>query len=186
MSVWFQAQIALRSKYFFWISYRTYISLSPVHLQGCPDGSYQDRVGQDTCNECPAGSFSAGASSNCTQCAPGSYQPEAGTARCLSCPLNSYTVNNGSSACQPCEDGWFTFEEGSSACTPCLPGYSRVGNTSECEKCTPGSYSAAGKGCLMHLRLSGVRFIAFFQYGAVTRTKYSFQLEEPHLCFAKC
>lgn len=72
----------------------------------CPEGSYQDQLGQDTCKLCPAGTHSqtigADRLSQCLPCTPGTYQDEAGKQVCKICADTAFSPVSGSTACETC------------------------------------------------------------------------------------
>lgn len=72
----------------------------------CPEGSYQDQLGQDSCKLCPSGTHSqtigAESLSQCVPCAPGSYQDEPGKQTCKVCGDTAFSPTSGSTFCETC------------------------------------------------------------------------------------
>jgi simple sugar transport system substrate-binding protein len=72
----------------------------------CPEGSYQDQLGQTTCKLCPAGTFSktigADTLSQCLPCPTGSYQDETGKQACKICADTAFSATSGSVSCETC------------------------------------------------------------------------------------
>ncbi|XP_059181518.1 signal peptide, CUB and EGF-like domain-containing protein 1 isoform X2 [Centropristis striata] len=118
----------------------------------CPPGSYQDTVGQLSCEpcpstegqgiagaknvsqcggQCPAGHFSADGFRPCQPCALGSYQPEPGRVLCFLCGGGIMTKYEGSMSFRDCE-----------AKVHCAPGHYYNSSTHRCIRCPAGTYQS--------------------------------------------
>lgn len=113
----------------------------------CPPGYFQNLTGQTTCQVCPQGTYSDEyGSSVCKKCNPGNYQDQFQQTSCLKCPLGTSNSNIGSSSisdCILCLEGTFSPFEGLHYCIPCGLGYfsNNTGQTI-CSICPPGHYSS--------------------------------------------
>ncbi|XP_010788447.1 signal peptide, CUB and EGF-like domain-containing protein 1, partial [Notothenia coriiceps] len=116
----------------------------------CLPGTYQDTLGQLSCEPCPGieGQGIAGAKnvSQCGgQCPAGHFSPD-GFRPCLSCPLGSYQPEPGRVLCFPCGGGILTKFEASTAFRDCeakvhcAPGHYYNSSTHRCIRCTGGTY----------------------------------------------
>ncbi|XP_034073566.1 signal peptide, CUB and EGF-like domain-containing protein 1 [Gymnodraco acuticeps] len=116
----------------------------------CLPGTYQDTLGQLSCEPCPGieGQGIAGAKnvSQCGgQCPAGHFSPD-GFRPCLSCPLGSYQPETGRVLCFPCGGGILTKFEASTAFRDCeakvhcAPGHYYNSSTHRCIRCTGGTY----------------------------------------------
>uniref|UniRef100_H3CFP6 Signal peptide, CUB and EGF-like domain-containing protein 1 n=1 Tax=Tetraodon nigroviridis TaxID=99883 RepID=H3CFP6_TETNG len=118
----------------------------------CPPGTYQDTVGQLSCEpcpssegqgiagaknvsqcggQCPAGHFSADGFRPCQLCPLGSYQPEPGRVLCFSCGGGLMTKYEGSVSFRDCE-----------AKVHCAPGHYYNSSTHRCIRCPAGTYQS--------------------------------------------
>uniref|UniRef100_A0A8D3DIQ9 Signal peptide, CUB and EGF-like domain-containing protein 2 n=1 Tax=Scophthalmus maximus TaxID=52904 RepID=A0A8D3DIQ9_SCOMX len=118
----------------------------------CPPGTYQDTVGQLSCEpcpstdgqgiagaknvsqcggQCPAGHFSADGFRPCQPCSLGSYQPEPGRVLCFSCGGGLMTKYEGSVSFRDCE-----------AKVHCAPGHFYNSSTHRCIRCPAGTYQS--------------------------------------------
>ncbi|XP_056441564.1 signal peptide, CUB and EGF-like domain-containing protein 1, partial [Gadus chalcogrammus] len=118
----------------------------------CPAGSYQDTLGQLSCEPCPStegpgvtgarnvsqcgGQCPAGQSSSdgfrpCQPCALGSYQPEAGRVLCFPCGGGLMTKHEGSLSFRDCE-----------AKVHCAPGHHYNSTSHRCVRCPAGAYQS--------------------------------------------
>uniref|UniRef100_A0A8C9Y137 Signal peptide, CUB and EGF-like domain-containing protein 2 n=1 Tax=Sander lucioperca TaxID=283035 RepID=A0A8C9Y137_SANLU len=118
----------------------------------CPPGTYQDTVGQLSCEPCPstegqgiagaknvsqcggqctAGHFSADGFRPCQPCALGSYQPEPGRVLCFPCGGGLMTKYEGSVSFRDCE-----------AKVHCAPGHYYNSSTHRCIRCPAGTYQS--------------------------------------------
>ncbi|KAA8579913.1 hypothetical protein FQN60_005448 [Etheostoma spectabile] len=118
----------------------------------CPAGTYQDTVGQLSCEPCPstegqgiagaknlsqcggqctAGHFSADGFRPCQPCALGSYQPEPGRVLCFLCGGGLMTKYEGSVSFRDCE-----------AKVHCAPGHYYNSSTHRCIRCPAGTYQS--------------------------------------------
>ncbi|XP_067437163.1 signal peptide, CUB and EGF-like domain-containing protein 1 isoform X3 [Thunnus thynnus] len=118
----------------------------------CPPGTYQDMVGQLSCEpcpstegqgiagaknvsqcggQCPAGHFSADGFRPCQPCTLGSYQPEPGRVLCFPCGGGLMTKYEGSVSFRDCE-----------AKVHCAPGHYYNSSTHRCIRCPAGTYQS--------------------------------------------
>ncbi|KAM7366816.1 hypothetical protein PAMP_014760 [Pampus punctatissimus] len=118
----------------------------------CPPGTYQDMVGQLSCEpcpstevqgvagaknmsqcggQCPAGHFSADGFRPCQLCTLGSYQPEPGRVLCFPCGGGLMTKYEGSVSFRDCE-----------AKVHCAPGHYYNSSTHRCIRCPAGTYQS--------------------------------------------
>uniref|UniRef100_A0A8C3AI56 Signal peptide, CUB and EGF-like domain-containing protein 1 n=1 Tax=Cyclopterus lumpus TaxID=8103 RepID=A0A8C3AI56_CYCLU len=118
----------------------------------CPPGTYQDTVGQLSCEPCPstegqgiagarnmsqcggqcsAGHFSSDGFRPCQLCQLGSYQPEPGRVLCFLCGGGLMTKYEGSVSFRDCE-----------AKVHCAPGHYYNSTTHRCIRCTGGTYQS--------------------------------------------
>ncbi|KAF1372639.1 hypothetical protein PFLUV_G00268000 [Perca fluviatilis] len=118
----------------------------------CPPGTYQDMVGQLSCEPCPstegqgivgaknvsqcggqctAGHFSADGFRPCQPCALGSYQPEPGRVLCFPCGGGLMTKYEGSVSFRDCE-----------AKVHCAPGHYYNSSTHRCIRCPARTYQS--------------------------------------------
>ncbi|TMS02715.1 Signal peptide, CUB and EGF-like domain-containing protein 1 [Larimichthys crocea] len=118
----------------------------------CPPGTYQDTMGQLSCEPCPSteGQGIAGAKnvSQCGgQCPAGHYSAD-GFRPCQFCPLGSYQPEPGRVLCFPCGGGLMTKYEGSvsfrdcEAKVHCAPGHYYNSSTHRCIRCPAGTYQS--------------------------------------------
>lgn len=118
----------------------------------CPPGTYQDTLGQLSCEPCPSteGQGISGAKnvSQCGgQCAAGHFSAN-GFHPCRSCPLGSYQSEPGRVLCFPCGGGLMTKYEGSmsfrdcEAKVHCAPGHYYNSSTHRCIRCPVGTYQS--------------------------------------------
>lgn len=118
----------------------------------CPPGTYQDTVGQLSCEPCPSteGPGVSGAKnvSQCGgQCAPGQFSAD-GFRPCQPCPLGSFQPEAGRVLCFSCGGGLMTKHEGSvsfrdcEAKVHCAPGHFYNSSTHRCIRCGVGSYQS--------------------------------------------
>ncbi|KAJ3444237.1 hypothetical protein M0812_10089 [Anaeramoeba flamelloides] len=133
----------------------------------CPEGTYQDESGQESCKKCPVGTNSkkTGVTSIdlCLLCTEGTYQDEEGQTvckqcpigtfsdltgantsdLCLDCPEGSYQDELGQSTCKQCEEGKFQNETKQTLCLACLRGtYQNETGQSQCMPCSSGKYQS--------------------------------------------
>ncbi|XP_075867325.1 signal peptide, CUB and EGF-like domain-containing protein 1 isoform X1 [Nelusetta ayraudi] len=118
----------------------------------CPSGTYQDVVGQLSCEpcpsteaqgvagaknvsqcggQCPAGHFSADGFRPCQVCPLGSYQPEPGRVLCFPCGGGLMTKFDGAMSFRDCE-----------AKVHCAPGHYYNSSTHRCIRCPAGTYQS--------------------------------------------
>ncbi|XP_011611426.1 signal peptide, CUB and EGF-like domain-containing protein 1 isoform X3 [Takifugu rubripes] len=118
----------------------------------CPPGTYQDTVGQLSCEpcpssegqgitgaknvsqcggQCPAGHFSVDGFRPCRLCPLGLYQPEPGRVLCFSCGGGLMTKYEGSVSFRDCE-----------AKVHCAPGHYYNSSTHRCIRCPAGTYQS--------------------------------------------
>uniref|UniRef100_A0A673C5G4 Signal peptide, CUB and EGF-like domain-containing protein 1 n=1 Tax=Sphaeramia orbicularis TaxID=375764 RepID=A0A673C5G4_9TELE len=118
----------------------------------CPPGTYQDTVGQLSCEPCPSteGQGIAGAK-NVSQCGgqcPAGHFSADGFRPCQVCPLGSYQPEPGRVLCFPCGGGLMTKYEGSvsfrdcEAKVHCAPGHYYNSSTHRCIRCPAGTYQS--------------------------------------------
>ncbi|XP_018585416.1 signal peptide, CUB and EGF-like domain-containing protein 1 [Scleropages formosus] len=118
----------------------------------CPPGTYQDRVGQLSCEPCPSteGQGIAGAKnvSECGgQCPPGHFSSD-GFRPCQPCPLGTFQPEPGRVLCFPCGGGLMTKYEGAvsfrdcEAKVHCAPGHHYNSTTHRCIRCPVGTYQS--------------------------------------------
>ena len=124
----------------------------------CPDGYYNDQIGQTECTKkCPAGRFYSDATRKantalwgqveCTNCAAGEYQNEEGKGACKTCSAGQYQDTTGNSACTACAAGKYSTASNRASCTTCNAG--SITNTgagtgaTSCTACAAGKYSTA-------------------------------------------
>ena len=82
-----------------------YCPMGSTHPLGCPAGTYQDLIGQPSCEECPAGYYCLANSTTFldTPCPPGYYCPNGTThSYQFPCPAGSYNPSNGSDGVEGC------------------------------------------------------------------------------------
>ena len=108
----------------------------------CPDGYYNDQIGQTECTKkCPAGRFYSDATrkantalwgqAECTECAAGLYQNEEGKNTCKTCSAGQFQDTTGNSGCKNCPSG---------KATDLVQGQGHADRT-ECQRCGVGYYS---------------------------------------------
>uniref|UniRef100_A0A3B4B5E2 Signal peptide, CUB and EGF-like domain-containing protein 2 n=1 Tax=Periophthalmus magnuspinnatus TaxID=409849 RepID=A0A3B4B5E2_9GOBI len=118
----------------------------------CPPGTYQDTVGQLSCEpcpstegpgvsgapnvsqcggQCPAGQHSSDGFRPCQLCPLGTFQPEVGRVLCFSCGGGLQTKYHGSVSFRDCE-----------AKVHCAPGHFYNSSTHRCIRCPIGSYQS--------------------------------------------
>ena len=125
----------------------------------CVPGKYKNRVGSDSCSNCPPGTFNVNQASTsrlaCQDCGVGKYNPVNGSASaeaCLACRQGKYQEHLGQqseSACIPCGQGKYadSAELGISedVCRECPAGTfsTTTGNfdLSNCTRCVAGKYA---------------------------------------------
>uniref|UniRef100_A0A8C5H357 Signal peptide, CUB and EGF-like domain-containing protein 2 n=1 Tax=Gouania willdenowi TaxID=441366 RepID=A0A8C5H357_GOUWI len=118
----------------------------------CPPGTYQDTVGQLSCEPCPSteGQGIAGAKnvSQCGgQCPAGQFSDD-GFHPCQPCPLGSYQHEPGRVLCFSCGGGLMTKYEASvsfrdcEAKVHCAPGHYYNSSTHRCIRCPAGTYQS--------------------------------------------
>uniref|UniRef100_A0A7N8WJ95 Signal peptide, CUB and EGF-like domain-containing protein 1 n=1 Tax=Mastacembelus armatus TaxID=205130 RepID=A0A7N8WJ95_9TELE len=118
----------------------------------CPPGTYQDMVGQLSCEPCPSteGQGIAGAK-NVSQCGgqcPAGYFSTDGFRPCQPCTLGFYQPEPGRVLCFPCGGGLMTKYEGSvsfrdcEAKVHCAPGHYYNSSTHRCIRCPAGTYQS--------------------------------------------
>ncbi|KAM8884341.1 signal peptide, CUB and EGF-like domain-containing protein 1 isoform 3-T3 [Synchiropus picturatus] len=118
----------------------------------CPPSTYQDMVGQLSCEPCPSteGHGIAGAK-NVSQCGgqcPAGHFSTDGFRPCQTCPLGSYQPEPGRVLCFPCGGGLMTKYEGSvsfrdcEAKVHCAPGHYYNSSTHRCIRCPAGTYQS--------------------------------------------
>ncbi|DBA02263.1 TPA: hypothetical protein N0F65_007673, partial [Lagenidium giganteum] len=115
----------------------------------CAAGTYL-LSGSRTCALCPAGAFSAQGAAVCTPCPAGTYSTEVGKTNalpCTACPSGTFSTNVGATAattCSACPAGSFSGAAGATSCTSCVAGTYSLSNSSSCQQCDIGKWSAAG------------------------------------------
>uniref|UniRef100_A0A8C4H607 Signal peptide, CUB and EGF-like domain-containing protein 1 n=1 Tax=Dicentrarchus labrax TaxID=13489 RepID=A0A8C4H607_DICLA len=118
----------------------------------CPSGTYQDTVGQLSCEPCPSteGQGIAGAK-NVSQCGgqcPAGHSSADGFRPCQPCSLGSYQPEPGRVLCFPCGGGLMTKYEGAvsfrdcEAKVHCAPGHYYNSSTHRCIRCPAGTYQS--------------------------------------------
>uniref|UniRef100_A0A3B4H0T6 Signal peptide, CUB and EGF-like domain-containing protein 1 n=1 Tax=Pundamilia nyererei TaxID=303518 RepID=A0A3B4H0T6_9CICH len=118
----------------------------------CPPGTYQDTVGQLSCEPCPSteGQGIAGAK-NVSQCGgqcPVGHFSDDGFRPCQPCALGFYQPEPGRVLCFPCGGGLMTKYEGSvsfrdcEARVHCAPGHYYNSSTHRCIRCPAGTYQS--------------------------------------------
>ncbi|CAL8323984.1 unnamed protein product [Lota lota] len=130
----------------------TYYSGEQEQCVLCPSGSYQDTLGQLSCEPCPSteGPGVTGAK-NVSQCGgqcPAGQSSSDGFRPCQPCPLGSYQPEAGRVLCFPCGGGLMTKYEGSlsfrdcEAKVHCAPGHHYNSSTHRCVRCPAGTYQS--------------------------------------------
>uniref|UniRef100_A0A674EHE0 Signal peptide, CUB domain, EGF-like 1 n=1 Tax=Salmo trutta TaxID=8032 RepID=A0A674EHE0_SALTR len=130
----------------------TYYSGDHDQCVVCPPGTYQDTVGQLSCEpcpstegqgiagaknvsqcggQCPAGQYSSDGFRPCNPCPLGSFQPEPGRVLCFSCGGGLMTKYEGSVAFRDCE-----------AKVHCAPGHHYNSSNHRCIRCPAGTYQS--------------------------------------------
>ncbi|KAM6987101.1 signal peptide, CUB and EGF-like domain-containing protein 1 isoform 1-T1 [Aplochiton taeniatus] len=118
----------------------------------CPPGTYQDMVGQLSCEPCPSteaqGIVGAKNVSQCGgQCPAGQYSSD-GFRPCQACPLGTFQPEPGRVLCFSCGGGLMTKYEASvsfrdcEAKVHCAPGHHYNSSTHRCIRCPAGTYQA--------------------------------------------
>lgn len=105
----------------------------------CPNGRYQDQVGQAECKPCLGGM-------KCTPtgqsaCLPGSYSPFEGASACQICERGKYQDEPGLTLCYACPRGRATEATGGTSiafCESCKSGWSQSVHGEACTKCPAG------------------------------------------------
>lgn len=98
---------------------------------GCANGTYQDQIGQSSCNTCPSGYYCRNNATLPVQCPLGYYCPQS-TAVPLVCPLGTYGGQPGlrnTTECSSCPAGKY-----------CVDG-TQTGNCSAGYYCRGSSYT---------------------------------------------
>lgn len=138
----------------------------------CPQGSYQDKTGQQTCKVCPMGTGNVGANAKydsinydtvtkCPPCPPGTFgklkrHPLGVPYRsCYPCPAGTYTPRNETTDCLPCPPGSTSSDDRyrctvsckagqpKKLCRACPPGTQpHNGDVSNCRECPPGTVNS--------------------------------------------
>uniref|UniRef100_A0A3Q4AH10 Signal peptide, CUB and EGF-like domain-containing protein 1 n=1 Tax=Mola mola TaxID=94237 RepID=A0A3Q4AH10_MOLML len=130
----------------------TFYSGEQQQCAQCPPGTYQDTVGQLSCEPCPSieGQGVAGAK-NVSQCGgqcPAGHFSSDGFRPCQLCPLGLYQPEPGRVLCFPCGGGLMTKYEGSvsfrdcEAKVHCAPGHYYNSSTHRCIRCPAGTYQS--------------------------------------------
>uniref|UniRef100_A0A673WHR2 Signal peptide, CUB and EGF-like domain-containing protein 2 n=1 Tax=Salmo trutta TaxID=8032 RepID=A0A673WHR2_SALTR len=130
----------------------TYYSGDHDQCAVCPPGTYQDTMGQLSCEPCPSteGQGIAGAKnvSQCGgQCPAGQYSSD-GFRPCNPCPLGSFQPEPGRVLCFSCGGGLMTKYEGSvgfrdcEAKVHCAPGHHYNSSNHRCIRCPAGTYQS--------------------------------------------
>uniref|UniRef100_A0A8C7FRB3 Signal peptide, CUB and EGF-like domain-containing protein 1 n=1 Tax=Oncorhynchus kisutch TaxID=8019 RepID=A0A8C7FRB3_ONCKI len=130
----------------------TYYSGDHDQCVVCPPGTYQDTMGQLSCEpcpstegqgiagaknvsqcggQCPAGQYSSDGFRPCNPCPLGSFQPEPGRVLCFSCGGGLMTKYEGSVAFRDCE-----------AKVHCAPGHHYNSSNHRCIRCPAGTYQS--------------------------------------------
>ena len=128
----------------------------------CLEGKYQNALGQDHCEPCPAGTFLTtkgnDAASDCSSCTTAHVHSQAHTVtsaagsdessdcKATSCKKGYYVSGSGSSAtCSACSAGQYQTTDGGTSCSSCSAGW--ITNTgtstgaSTCTECAKGKFS---------------------------------------------
>ncbi|KAL4239474.1 hypothetical protein ACF0H5_000289 [Mactra antiquata] len=101
----------------------------------CPEGLYQNEIGQMECKECAADFYPQPDKSACLEtCLPGS-RSDSGFMPCTACPVDTYWVNK--TTCEPCAGGSSTVgQQASEICyDQCPPDYYSSTGYSSCKSC---------------------------------------------------
>lgn len=117
----------------------------------CPQGTYQNEMGQVLCQLCPDNTFTIYEGSQSQEecmpvCGNGMYSPT-GVIPCQVCPRNTYSgppVVGGYTECTACPEGTFTAyvgRRGPSQCKePCSAGEFSVSGLQPCSSCPTNFY----------------------------------------------
>lgn len=107
----------------------------------CPDGTYQDKEGQQFCKKCPAGTTTHHKNTVNSVLACNIPCPP-GVDQCLRCPDNFFGAN-GFDPCYPCTDRVAGKDKN---CPVCEPNQFRVGAV--CTRCPTGYLKGSGEYCV--------------------------------------
>ncbi|KAL0232335.1 hypothetical protein PCE1_002677 [Barthelona sp. PCE] len=111
----------------------------------CPDNTYNNATGQESCDACPAGHECLNGAIDPAECAEGWYSTD-GSA-CRTCTQGHGCPGNGTINPTECTEGWFS--EGGGICEACTQGHECLGNgTINPVKCSEGWYSTDGSACV--------------------------------------
>ena len=128
----------------------------------CPEGQYQNALGQDHCENCPAGKFLTtkgnDALGDCDACTTSHVHSQAhdvtsaeasdasSDCKATSCKKGYFVTGSGSSTtCEACSAGQYQTTDGGTSCSSCSAGW--ITNTgtstaaSTCVKCAKGKFS---------------------------------------------
>ena len=126
-----------------------FLDKSVSQCKKCPQGQYQDQLGQDHCKQCPDGKSTASEGqknmSSCTVvvCGKGQYLNDS---NCFDCPKNTYqdVEEHNATECKPCGSNKITNATGqsdvSSCFASCEEGWFLDKSVSQCKKCPQGQY----------------------------------------------
>jgi len=127
--------------------------MGQTSCKGCDEGQYQDQTAQSSCSGCPKGKFGDQTGqtsvSSCQWC--DGYQDQTGQATCKTCPGGFAPLNNREAcgcapgyygaSCEACLQGQFQDGVGQSSCKNCLRGhYQGQTGQASCKECEIGSY----------------------------------------------
>ncbi|GKT26470.1 conserved unknown protein, partial [Aduncisulcus paluster] len=108
----------------------------------CEAGTYQDTLGQGSCEQCTIGHFCPEGSYEAVECPIGEYQDQTGQSECLDCPEGQICSSPGTSSPVTCDPG--TYSNEGLACVSCPKGYYCPSGVSKPLACPAGMYCSGG------------------------------------------
>eukprot|EP00818_Percolomonas_sp_WS_P004482 CAMPEP_0117442670 /NCGR_PEP_ID=MMETSP0759-20121206/4277_1 /TAXON_ID=63605 /ORGANISM="Percolomonas cosmopolitus, Strain WS" /LENGTH=2194 /DNA_ID=CAMNT_0005234577 /DNA_START=309 /DNA_END=6893 /DNA_ORIENTATION=- len=131
-----------------------------VRQRQCPEGTFQNKTAQTSCEDCAKGYYSSSlgtiicaeadpgyhvptkGSRSQTQCPPGEFNNATHAASCVLCYPGTFTPHNGSIACNRTAPGHYQPSHGQTFELPCDAGmYQDSWETTSCKPCDQGTYA---------------------------------------------
>ncbi|XP_048586946.1 uncharacterized protein LOC5519388 isoform X2 [Nematostella vectensis] len=107
-----------------------------LHKNGFLCGTYQNKSGQEACNQCPPGTYGK-SDGMCTLCPTNTYQNKSGQASCIYCPNGTHQNQSGQEGCVECPPGSYWKPDG--MCALCQKGtYQNQSGQTTCIQCAAG------------------------------------------------